>query len=527
MKEKKRKGAGCLHVKAKDRVFASALAVAFLTTKFRASRPISWICIFLTSDDMALPGQIWPFQRESIHKPTIQLPQLPPGVERRFSTLNGEFSVTDALEPWDIAPSNAWRAEHEHLTNDLLNDHNFDQWIQSMQKLLEKLGLWIYVKSPWLAKLDIGDDWEEELEEKDVWATNILLNHIDEATLARYNLPRPITAPQLIERLAKGPEPFRLLDLPRELRDRIYEFALVEAPIDVPDKTALKTLKKSTAKKGEKATDAASRRRCHEGLGAVEFDRPTLMNQPPLLSVSRQIREECDPIHWGQNAWRVHLTVKSVYPLWDPYFCRHSFLAWIKKMGMHRLRHLRDLEVVTDWCRKPDCNCSDEYIRVRFIEGYGLRIEYIDVEVEERLAELDWKFAAADLQVRSNDRKGKAIISYFMDDPDVWSLGADKRYDDEDEGHYEVWSTGAEEKDEEDEEDIEDRFGFDYWYGKEFEASEDEKYANDTGNEDDEEHWADMRRIMDARSYAHYVKDEKYGYWEYWPPVTDEEEEEE
>lgn len=367
-----------------------------------------------------------------------------------------------------------------------------------MQKVLEKLGLWTYVKHPWLARLQLGEDWEEEVEKMDTWATNILLMHIVPNTLARYNLPRPLTAPQLIKRLAKGPEPFRFLDLPRELRDRVYEFCLVVCPSDfqgrnVPDKSV-------------STKDSAP----HQARIAFETDGedPFLSTQHPLLHLSRQLRRECVPMYWKQNTWRIYLPAKSHFSRYDPFAALYHFKAWVNKIGMDQLRHIRDLEVVVDFWWK-DGGREDERIRLRYIEGSGLRVNYVNVGKEERQLELDWRFAVADLRARENGWKGEAIIDYFMNAPDIW---AGDRFVCENEDDYFMLSTGIDNPERYDryDPDIQDWYQdlHDNWYGSD---SEDECEDERENEEQEATIWSRMRSLMDERSYAHYVKHK--GFW--------------
>ena len=81
---------------------------------------------------------------------------------------------------------------------------------------------------------------------------------------------------------------FRIMDLPRELRDNIYEHCLV-VPFNIIHYPEYYRLHRSTDYKDRKFTDFLS-----------------------LLYVSRQVHEEAAPIFYSKNTFRVTATVADL-----------------------------------------------------------------------------------------------------------------------------------------------------------------------------------------------------------------------
>ncbi|KAK3690617.1 hypothetical protein LTR37_019061 [Vermiconidia calcicola] len=107
-----------------------------------------------------------------------------------------------------------------------LHESNFPTWIKMMEKLLRECGLWTGVRYPRKPYIKLSEQQQDENECKDVWAVNIMLMHINPYYLARQPIDKPVTGHDLLRQLEKGARPLRFLDLPRELRYQVYEYAI-------------------------------------------------------------------------------------------------------------------------------------------------------------------------------------------------------------------------------------------------------------------------------------------------------------
>ena len=139
---------------------------------------------------------------------------------------------TEAREHALRAANHSWIHEPSHddygpPRQVRLFEGNYDAWKSAVCEELERCGLSHCVFGFRSTTVGLDEEQDAALESDDTWAANITLWFCDPSFLARHPLERPITASRLYEELGRLSKPFRLLDLPRELRDRIYIWSLL------------------------------------------------------------------------------------------------------------------------------------------------------------------------------------------------------------------------------------------------------------------------------------------------------------
>lgn len=173
--------------------------------------------------------------------------------------------------------------------------------------------------------------------------------------------------------------PFRFLDLPPELRNHVYEYALIDSTM----------------------TDRLRPRR----EPRKKHDRITAITRRNLLATCRQIRKEAPPVYYGSNHFATDGRENEVR-------------QWLRAIGKNAVHALRSLVVDYSW---DVCECmpldSPEYSsitiklsskgtgksRVRWVEMTTRTVvHYVgcpcEVEEEEELEEVDdWEAFARDL----------------------------------------------------------------------------------------------------------------------------------
>ncbi|KAK4499259.1 hypothetical protein PRZ48_009772 [Zasmidium cellare] len=319
--------------------------------------------------------------------------------DTRFSTLGGEFSVTDTRQSWDHEPTEQWLSRHRRLDRqvDVLDDYNFEQWIITMESILRKLGLWTHAKHPYLAHLKLDEDWADDWLRDDVWATNIMLMHIEPSTLIRYDLPRPLTSSELLYKLSEGPNPFRFLDLPREIRDEITRLVVVKQPF-----------MKSVLRQ-----DGSEFIREDDDLGKIELMEDFAI--PQMMQVNRQIRHEASTIYWQENHFRLFYCSPS-RQTWAPFKALRRFKKRIDAEGLLNLRELSlDVRYYKDW---------QTHAHVKYRPDTGLQAEVRPASAgshdcltgAEDVRRRDAYCAKMHQRQADGDFEGNGVFDFFLDD---------------------------------------------------------------------------------------------------------------
>jgi hypothetical protein len=251
-------------------------------------------------------------------------------------------------------------------------------------------------------------------------------------------------------------KPCYFLNLPRELRDKIYATLLIVPeherywipPRRLPGNSELVPVPENEITPEMKEKYRRPKR-------ALElYENRTILEHPALLATCKQIREEADLIYWGKNEWRIHLDAKDKDAIWQDgdeklEGARKEFAEWVAKMGgKERLRGLRDFELGVEFCHKR-FRCDWVYIRVKLVrnsekeaeerrqkgmvlEGEGevvkkwklnvtypkkfchapgpVKVEVMDAHIaktQQRMDEFGWE--------------GEAIMDFFTSNEELWS----------------------------------------------------------------------------------------------------------
>lgn len=218
---------------------------------------------------------------------------------------------------------------------------------------------------------------------------------------------------------------FRFLDLPREIRDTIYEFALVE-PMTEHDHRCI------TKNPDGSKTKVWVKKIYRDRLTAlcIEHECPVnLLKDPPLLPVSRQIREEGDEIYWSMNAFAVEIEVNQYD---DEYRTRidqrlvapmQQFECWVDTVGMYRLKYLKDLKLQIDTVGGGYPPRDNFQFVVTLYEQKWLRLglpnKYTCLPL--RTTEMREHLRTIEMRMNKTRWQGQAIIEFFLRNKYFWS----------------------------------------------------------------------------------------------------------
>jgi hypothetical protein len=269
---------------------------------------------------------------------------------------------------------------------------------------------------------------EEERAEREVlesWAVNHTLPFICDSILERWNIARPIDGPRLLKFLKNTAcQPFRLLDLPQELRDHVHDhldfstpaYHILNAYDSYPERP-------SRLEPDDQVVD----RRCSSGprhwnrpmmrqYNSWAQTRPAANLSSTLLFrrdrsfhilslVSREFREISVKRYFGRSTFTINLTRCGLYVLED----------WVNEVGKDKLRHVRHMHVRIDW-RKDEWDEFD----VRWDPIHGLKAEWEQADhPKHKTGTLSWHTSRISRLNIQEERNSTGVVEFFTADMDA------------------------------------------------------------------------------------------------------------
>ncbi|KAK5721807.1 hypothetical protein LTR15_006399 [Elasticomyces elasticus] len=281
---------------------------------------------------------------------------------------------------------------------------NFDTAMLAVRKVLEPRGLWVRATSKRLPYLKLTEAQAYKVTREGYCINGIIIQHISPLLDSMRFLELPVTPRALLGRLEAPCRPFRFLDLPRELRDKVYEDLLVcDFAIDEID-------------------------------DSHRLERPTEMRV--LSASSSQLRQESAEMYYGRN--HIRLGCEMADGSWTR--CNLMLVRkWADIVGMVNIRYLQHLEIYLGLYK----GCWHE-INVKYSSDVGLMVETkqtsrwaCTTEFGGEAAAKGSKAYAAFLEQRrvSEGWQSTGVIEFFLSDPDALRLagyGPDEYVQDED-----------------------------------------------------------------------------------------------
>ncbi|KAK5707236.1 hypothetical protein LTR17_020869 [Elasticomyces elasticus] len=255
---------------------------------------------------------------------------------------------------------------------------NFDAAMLAVRKVLEPRGLWVRATRKRLPYLKLTEEQAYKVTRQEYWVNGIIIQHISLLLDTMRYLELPVTPHVLLGRLEKLCKPFRLLDLPRELRDKIYEQLLPQG------------------------------RSIWELDTGLNLRRPRVMRT--LSASCSQLRAECAAFYYGRN--QIELMDQYCYggQLYD-------VQRWADAVGMANLRHLRHLTVWFAYYKG-----SYYKFDITYSADTGLHVGLVDCCDCDQEDETDTAMEYCALIERRKAKEGwesTGIIEYLLSDPDA------------------------------------------------------------------------------------------------------------
>lgn len=226
----------------------------------------------------------------------------------------------------------------------LLCEGDFLRWHKRIQDLLHCDDTWKlsqHCRNPFISlESESGDRTHNHGTSYKTWAINVVLTYVNPIFLASQPIDRPVTLHELFGILENGAKPFRFLDLPRELRNNIYEL-MVDSGKHYEELQVVKVWPNS-----------------RRDWGVVRS--PIVCS---LCAVSAEFREEVSKFHYSSNSFHV---VSD----WGRDGSPEDIREWANVVGRHDLSRLRNLNAKFGYYK-----VSFDSFHVAFVPEMGLRAE--------------------------------------------------------------------------------------------------------------------------------------------------------
>ena len=272
-------------------------------------------------------------------------------------------------------------ATHDPKDGGILYDGGFDSWNERLTALLSRhyLDQYIYIQND-AAKLSAHAKAEAAA------ALCMATTLIDSRVLQRVPANAKASLPDLMDWLRMRTRPFRFLDLPPELRNKIYGEVI---PCNTPVIVRVRLVKQVPSSR--------------------EPTVPLRLTRLAITQVARQIRKESSPLFYSRSIFEIF--GQGWYPA--PYG-----KAWLRAVPADQIRNLRTVKVEVLMARYGVSKMT-----IRHSQHDGLRIDAerkLDSKSQRKLEEYVGKIE----KIRKlSNLKGETIAMALALDEGFWEVG--------------------------------------------------------------------------------------------------------
>ncbi|KXT07568.1 hypothetical protein AC578_10199 [Pseudocercospora eumusae] len=270
-----------------------------------------------------------------------------------------------------------------HAAEVLGGNNNFDSWLEETRYDLERRKLWRYAERP--VPVNADRKWKEDSAE----AAILICRYVASPLLLRIPSSHLLDAFALLEQLRRLSQPFRFLELTRELRDRVYDLAL---PCTHEDRTW------SLA----------------DDISNAKFRTRRF---PSLLRVCRQIRAETR-VRFLTTA---HFSIELRYTrLQTPSRLDNIIRGWAQNPARGYLRYLRSLDLKI----KEMTYSLGGFYTFALDNKLGLQITCKNMVTGTKTSQHQYEIqeheTAMEKDRQALNLKGEAIIMAIIRKPELW-----------------------------------------------------------------------------------------------------------
>ncbi|SMY24993.1 unnamed protein product [Zymoseptoria tritici ST99CH_1A5] len=213
-------------------------------------------------------------------------------------------------------------------------------------------------------------------------AMEVILGRVSPNVLQRIPVPFRFNTRELFLALQETSKPFRLMDLSPEFRNRVYQAALNDA---TPDQE-------------------------------ISITKPRRSKLPPLLQMSRKVRVELRPLHFGTRTFKVEHIESDTDPV------KTQLEEWMKQIVRSDAQHLRHL-IIRLSLRRSHLYSSFRFT-LRWSPTNGLKVTYAGAFKPDAKLRMKALEAKAFDMTKTMHLRGESIVLAMLVLDSLWTFRA-------------------------------------------------------------------------------------------------------
>ncbi|SMR54937.1 unnamed protein product [Zymoseptoria tritici ST99CH_3D1] len=261
---------------------------------------------------------------------------------------------------------------------------------------------------------------DDSFREMSMRAASIICTHVRIEILQRVPVEDLVDAPRLLAHLKKIAQPFRFLDLPTELRSRVYTF-IPGFPLHGQYIEVVDILLGDMARDNHEKYLAVIDQKC-DGYAASEEEEAMKIKLGGRHNIMPPVSQVCSTLRTDVAA---DIFTNSIVTFgFEPMAARHTNLVlktWFAEVGQPHLQHIRRVCL-----RFGQREKYPKVIRIEADEQHQLALSetvsvYDNMPKRKVLADKQSRQLILVNQLSAPETRGEAILRMLLHDPELWA----------------------------------------------------------------------------------------------------------